>query len=81
MRATSTFSTEISEIKPSLGDDYPAVLRQMRANWRHTSEGSGRYGILVFDQFAADGAFLDQVHAIFAASGFSVLSLADIAQE
>jgi hypothetical protein len=36
---------------------------------------------LVFDQFAAAGASLDQVRAIFAASGFTVLALADIARE
>jgi hypothetical protein len=66
------------EIKPSLGDDYPAILRQMKANWRHTSEGWGRYGVLVFDQFTAAGASLDQVRAIFAAAGFRVLALGEI---
>jgi len=38
----------------------------------------GRPGVLVFDQFAAAGATLEQVRKIFAASGFTVLSLSEI---
>lgn len=64
------------EIKPSLGDDYPAVLRQMKAN-----RGSGDCRVLAFDQFAAVGATLAQVKAIFAASGITVLSFEDISAD
>jgi len=70
------------ELKPSLGGDYPAILRQMKANSRiapYYGEGDP-YKILVFDQFAAAGATLDQVRAIFAASGFTVLSIGEISQ-
>jgi hypothetical protein len=66
------------EIKPSLGDDYPAVLRQMKTNARGGGLYSWDRGVLVFDQFAAVGATLDQVRAIFRASGFMMLSIADI---
>jgi hypothetical protein len=63
------------EIKPTLGDDYPACLRQMKANRR---EYWNRSCCLVFDQFAANGASLEQVREIFCASGFGMVSLADI---
>jgi len=61
------------EIKPSLGDDYPAVLRDMKIRRRW-----GDKRVLVFDQFTAIGATVDQVRAIFSASGFAVISLAEI---
>lgn len=64
------------ELKPSLGDDYPAVLRQMRANDR-----GSKNNVLVFDRFAATGASLEQVKAIFKASRFKVIALADILAE
>jgi len=66
------------EVKPSLGDDYPATLRQIKA--RRLPPYSSRTIAPVFDQFNAAGASLDQVRAIFAVSGFAVLSLADISQ-
>jgi len=70
------------ELKPSLGDDYPAVLRQMKANSRNIP----RYGdnpshkVLIFDQFAASGAALDQVRGIFKASGCTLLALREVEQ-
>lgn len=57
------------ELKPSLGDDYPAVLRQMKRN---------ESTVLVFDQFTADGATLDQVVRTFATAGISIVPLAHI---
>ena len=65
------------EIKPSLGDDYPATLRQMKANRRSTFEFD-RKNILVFDRFTATGATPEQVSAIFNASGFPVLQLGSL---
>lgn len=61
------------ELKPSLGDDYPAVLRQMKANSRAAglSESKGS-GVLVIRDFCATGATLDQVRMIFETSGFKV---------
>jgi len=47
----------------------------MKANAQPRHNG---YRVLVFDQFTAAGATLDQVRAIFEASGFKVLSIAEI---
>jgi hypothetical protein len=44
------------ELKPTLGDDYPAVLRQMRASDCDT---------LVIEEYTGSGATLTQVRAIF----------------
>lgn len=82
------------EIKPYLGDDYPAVLRQMKdakervrrarglelaprqpkvvLNAMHYSAG------LVYRDFKADGATLKQVRAVFEASGFFMVSFAEL---
>ncbi len=58
------------ELKPALGDDYPAVLRQMKANryGPRTEYGFRADGyVLVFDRFTATGyAAQEQVRAIFA---------------
>lgn len=54
------------EIKPSMGDDYPAVLRQMQAVSSNT---------LLIDQYTGSGATLDQMTAMFAASGIVVIPL------
>lgn len=65
------------EIKPSLGDDYPSVLRQMKSNF----DGSlrfGEIGVLVFDKFTAIGATESQVEKIFNLSGFLVLTIEQI---
>jgi hypothetical protein len=67
-------ATAVVEIKPALGDDFPAVLRQMKAN--PTEQDTRR--VLAYDRFTASGATLDQVKAIFAASGFAVLALGEI---
>jgi hypothetical protein len=60
------------ELKPSLGDDYPAVLRKLKSRRRE-----GRAALIV-DRFAADGATWDQVVRIFQASGFAVKTLAEV---
>jgi hypothetical protein len=73
-------STQVKvEIKPALGDDYPATLRQMHANLRgQRLEGDYAYAVLVFERFTATGATLDQVRAIFKASNITVLAIDDI---
>jgi hypothetical protein len=60
------------ELKPSLGDDYPAVLRKLKTRRR-----SGQAALIV-DRFAADGATWDQVVRMFEASGFAVKTLAEL---
>lgn len=68
------------ELKTSLGDDYPAVLRQIKANNRERTFRDAVGMILVFDQFSAEGATLDQVRTIFITSGITVLSVSEIDQ-
>jgi hypothetical protein len=69
--------TVLVELKPSLGDDYPSVLRQMKANsTRAMKHGYGNvHCVLVIGGFCAAGATLDQVRRIFAMSGFPVVQI------
>jgi uncharacterized protein (DUF3820 family) len=59
------------EIKPAIGDDYPAVLRQMKG-----SESN----VLYLASYTGQGATLDQVRKIFKASGITILMHADFAR-
>jgi hypothetical protein len=62
------------ECKPTLGDDYPAVLRQIR-NWPTPH----RYRkALVIDAFHAQGGLLDQVRVFFQRSGIVLLTVEEI---
>jgi len=61
------------EIKPYVGDDYPSILRQMKMTQIHPE-----FQCLVYENFNATGATLDQLKSVFALSGFMVFSLADI---
>lgn len=61
------------EIKPCVGDDYPAILRQMKMTQIHPE-----FQCLVYEKFNADGATLDQLKSVFASSGFMVFSFAEI---
>jgi hypothetical protein len=58
------------EIKPSMGDEYPAVLRQMKAS---------ACDVLYLVNYTGEGATLAQVRAMFAASGVLVLQHARVA--
>jgi hypothetical protein len=57
------------EIKPSLSDDYPAVLRQMRAN---------KCSFLLLDSYVGVGVNTEQMVNIFRASGIHVLFLKNV---
>jgi uncharacterized protein (DUF3820 family) len=59
------------EIKPAIGDDYPAVLRQMKGSSSDT---------LYIVTYTGAGASLDQVKKIFKASGIAILMHADFAK-
>jgi hypothetical protein len=59
------------EIKPVLADDFPAVLRQIKA--RHNP--SSTPPVLMIERFDADGASLDQVRQMF---GFPIVTVAEI---
>ena len=63
------------EVKSDVSDDYPAILRQMKANERIYKAD---YRTLVFDKFIATGATLEQVKQIFRSSGFHVLPFTEI---
>lgn len=65
------------EIKPSLGDDFPAVLRQMKANKIEVYDHSQIY-LLMIDQFTAEGAKIEQVQQMFATENFGLVSFAAI---
>ena len=57
------------EIKPTMGDDYPVVLRQMQ---RHKTT------YLFVDQYDAEGATTEQMIAIFRAGGKAVVFKRDV---
>jgi hypothetical protein len=67
------------ELKPTLRDDFPAVLRQMKANRRVPRGYDHGEMVLIFDRFTAS-VTCDQMKAMFAASGFRVFTLAEIAE-
>jgi hypothetical protein len=60
------------ELKPTLGDDYPAVMRKMNSR-RITDKNA-----LVIGAYTGIGATLDQVRRMFAASGIRVLMVSEI---
>lgn len=75
------------ECKPMVGDDYPAILRQIqryRVDTQHTDVRGHLVTIgfplriLLIGQFQAQGATLEQVTKIFAASGIKVVMLAEL---
>lgn len=73
------------EVKPILGDDYPAVLRKMKTQIelsKKASSGSSRgsYGnpVLLVGKFESESATLDQLKAIFKQTGIKVVLLDEI---
>lgn len=67
------YATEIGvEIKPAMGDDYPAVIRQIRAMNKRLRRA------LVLGTYTGSGAKLDQVREMFAASGIAVVLVSEI---
>jgi hypothetical protein len=70
------------ELKPALGDDYPAVLRTMKTRQLHDEVRGIAYRdtsrILMIHAFTARGATLAQVRDIFALSNMTLITLADL---
>lgn len=67
------------EIKPSIGDDYPAVLRQMRGH--RANNRLGYYlenQVLLVGEFNARGATIQQFIKTFEVSGIRVVFLDDV---
>jgi hypothetical protein len=63
------------ELKPMMGDDYPAVLRAIKLRRR---PGIPVRPALIVDQFEAEGATLDDVKWLFEQSYIAVRTLAEI---
>ncbi len=57
------------ELKPSLGEDYPATLRQMKAN---------SCSVLIYREVTARSVSVEQIRELLILSGVSVLSEAEI---
>jgi len=71
------------EIKPALGDDYPSILRQMKANLSNKQfyVPYNTKCLLLYKDFTASGATEDQVREIFHKSGFRTMSFKEIEGE
>ena len=57
------------EIKPTIGDDYPAVLRQMKAN---------RSAVLLMGRYTGVGATQEQMVLTFSAARIRVVTLTEV---
>jgi Exodeoxyribonuclease X-like C-terminal len=78
------------ECKPSLGDDYPAVLRQMKDQQRRISNtrelhlrkirDSNYEHVLIYSEFAATGATIEQVKKIFSEANIYMISVTEIGE-
>lgn len=62
------------EIKPSIGDDFPAVLRQAQ-NMRNVDQKC-----VLFRDFVATSVTFDQVRSMFSTSGVMIFSLDEVNQ-
>lgn len=79
--AASEADAQISlsiEIKPALADEFPAVLRQIRARVPRNSYPMRCNPVLVIERFDAAGASFEQVRQIF---GFPIVTIAEIEAE
>jgi hypothetical protein len=64
------------EIKPNMGDNYPAVLRQMRVNQRQTS---GSIDALLIGKFESESINIDQLRGIF--GHYKIVLLSEIEEK
>ncbi len=74
-----TFPELKCELKPSLSDDYPEVLRKMR-NQIQMDRNSSRY-LLIVEKFTSDVCSIDQLRVIFKQHNITVLLLLDFLKE
>lgn len=68
------------EIKPTVSDDYPAVLRQIRSSIRESNRfGSmGIHNYLFLETYTGRGATRDQFEKIFASADIRVVFRSDV---
>ncbi len=73
----STIATYLIECKPSLGDDYPAVLRQMEKQWdrfsRREKYRKRHHLVCLVGEYTGRGATWEQVQQIFDSKGFHLI--------
>ena len=71
-------ATVVVECKPSLGDDYPAVLRFLKSLPRGKDDGAWVFKVLVADHYSFRGGTIEQVQQFFQASGVLLLDIAGL---
>jgi hypothetical protein len=80
----SMYASDLAiELKPTMGDDYPSVLRIVLANKQSAkfSDGSSRCAdraAVVIGNYAGTGATFDQVRAMFESSGVRLFLMREI---
>ena len=79
----SMYASDLAiELKPTMGDDYPSVLRIVLANKQSAkfSAGSSRAdrAAVVIGNYAGTGATFDQVRAMFESSGVRLFLMREI---
>jgi len=68
----------IIECKPSVSDDYPAILRQMRAHKSALKSSDYRHILLIgLGGYTGVGATFDQVKEIFSSAGIQIVFASD----
>lgn len=84
-RISVAYRTELGdysvEIKPTIGDEFPAVLRQIKAAYaRRFQPGRPTVGnpILFLEEYVGQGATLEQFIAVFEADGIRVVFLDEV---
>lgn len=64
------------EIKPSVGDDFPAVLRQIKRG--RSLMQPGTISVLLLERYHGEGATVEQFVEFFKSEGIRVVFLADV---
>lgn len=69
------------ELKPTIGDDYPTIMRQMSANKNgilSKSHGVSLRTYLIYDGFSGNGITENEMRKMFQKSGIQVASIFEI---
>lgn len=66
------------EVKPSIGDDYPAILRQVKDQARRAQGMKGK-NVVVYESYSGIGATENQVRQMFNESDISIVKFNEIA--
>lgn len=66
------------EIKPTIGDDFPSILRQMKASMPNIGRGLDSFYILLVGEYIGIGASTDEFIEYFATQGYRVVFESEI---